>query len=81
MKFFEKADKLLELDALLRAQNTGSAADLAARFGISRAQLYNHLEALRIHGFPIAYNRHKRSYYYTDPDALSVNPVVVFYKK
>lgn len=81
MKFFEKAEKLLELDRLLRAEQTGNLDELANKIGVSRSQMHAYLDNLKDRGFPIEYSRERQSYYYSDPTALTVFPLVVFHKK
>ena len=80
MKFFEKAEKLNYLDKLLREEQTGNLDQLARTMGISRSQMHNYIDNLKLHGFPIEYDRDRQTYYYSDPDLLTVQPLVVFHK-
>ena len=79
MKFIEKAEKLLVLDELLRKKNTGSAEELGEKMGVSRTQMLKHIQTLRKYGLPIAYDYHLQSYYYTCPECIVINPLIVLH--
>ncbi|MEN9445436.1 MAG: hypothetical protein RIS47_2327 [Bacteroidota bacterium] len=81
MKFFEKARRLIELDRYLREESTGSLGVLGEKLGISRAQMFIHLNALKEFGFPIVWNSQKQSYIYSDPDLVEVRFPVIFKHK
>lgn len=50
----------------IKSEYTGPPFDLAKSLGISKSLLFQCMEDMRIMGFPIAYCRKKRSYYYSD---------------
>lgn len=78
MKFFEKANRLVLLDQLLRDEKTGSLTDLGDKLGISRSQMHNHLKSLREFGFPIVWSSDKNSYIYSHPEIIEVQFPVKF---
>ena len=80
MKFFEKAEKLNQLDKLLRYEQTGNLDQLARRMNVSRSQMHNYIDSLKDQGFPIEYDRIRQTFYYTDPERLTVQPLVIFHK-
>ena len=78
MDFFTKAERLYLLDKLVRKEKTGNIAELALKLGLSRAQMSHYIQVLRKKGFPIAFSPQRKTYFYTTPDVLKVNRLVIF---
>lgn len=56
---------LLErMDQLIRTKATGTPCELAKRLNFSERHLYRVIEEMKILGFPIAYSKFRRTYYY-----------------
>jgi hypothetical protein len=54
-------------DDLIKIKSTGTPRQMAQRLGLSERAWYYLLDQLRTdYGFPILYDRFRRSYYYTD---------------
>ena len=57
--------KLIErLDQLIRLKATGTPKDLAKKLNLSRRQVYRIVEEMKNMGFPIAYSRSRKTFYY-----------------
>ena len=54
------------LNHLIRIEGTGDPKTLARRLDISVRAIHNYVACLKQMGAPIAYNRHKQTYYYTE---------------
>lgn len=65
MKLVEQIERLKYIHELIEKQQTGTSAEFAKKLHVSRRQLYNILEDLKIMGAPIAYDSLQRSYIYT----------------
>lgn len=52
------------LDRLISMKATGSPCELARRLNFSERHLYRVIEEMKILGFPIAYSKSRRTYYY-----------------
>jgi predicted DNA-binding transcriptional regulator YafY len=65
MKLVEQIERLKRIHKLIDEQQTGVPAEFANKLHISRRQLYNILEDLKIMEAPIEYNPLQRSYIYT----------------
>ncbi|MEL7222190.1 MAG: winged helix-turn-helix domain-containing protein [Bacteroidota bacterium] len=66
MKFSDTLYLLLRLHALIQRKGTGTPKALARRLNISRSALFRYLEMLESFDAPIAYCRHRQSYYYEE---------------
>lgn len=60
-KFLERYKRI---DYLIRAKATGTPAQLADKLDISESMVYEYLDVLRGQGAPIAYDKHRHTYYY-----------------
>ena len=60
-------DRLERLDHLIRIKATGSPQVLARKLYVSVRTVFGYIEILRSLGAPIDYNKHKETYYYTEP--------------
>ena len=53
------------LNYLIRIEGTGDPKSLARRLDVSVRAIYKYVSCLKEMGAPIAYNRHRQTYYYT----------------
>ncbi len=61
--------RIEQLDQLIRLKSTGTPKQLAKKLGISESAWFKLREELITEfGFPIAYSRRAKTYYYKDPD-------------
>ena len=67
MKLQQTLERYRIIDRLIKRENTGTPLEFAGKLGISKSQLYNCLDELRIHGADISYNKTKGSYVYLHP--------------
>ncbi len=72
MKSIKQLERLRKIHKLIQAGNTGTPTELADRLNICVSQLYNFIEGLKISGFPIAYSRKTKTYYYEEDCKLNV---------
>lgn len=70
--FIETFELLKRADNLIRLKATGNPASFAEKMSISERSLYLLLQHLKEIGAPIAYNRARKSYYYTQPVMLKL---------
>jgi predicted DNA-binding transcriptional regulator YafY len=63
---------LQRLDYFIRTRSTGSPSQLADRLEICERDVFRLLNDLRDQGFPIAYSREDKTYYYTEIVQLKV---------
>lgn len=64
---------LKSLDFYIRRKATGDANIFAKRIGTSKRSLLRHLKDLKEFGFPIKYDKKRRSYIYTEEGNLTKN--------
>jgi predicted DNA-binding transcriptional regulator YafY len=57
-------ERMQYIDQLIRLKSTGCPEDFAEKLGVSRRQLFNIIEELKILGAPIYYNKEYKSYCY-----------------
>lgn len=62
--FYKYLDRLQYMDQLIRQQRTGNATEFGRKLGLSRRQVYNLLEELRLLGIELEYNRSLKSFIY-----------------
>lgn len=67
MKLQKTLERYKKIDKLIKRENTGTPQEFAGKLGISKSQLYNCLDELRIRGAEIIYNKAKGSYVYQYP--------------
>lgn len=65
MKLRKQIERLKLVHKLIEAENTGSASDFANILGISRRQLYNIIEELKLMNAPIEYDLKRKTFLYT----------------
>ena len=65
MRFNEHFDALDRLDGLIRRKQTGTPAQLAAKFGVSVGTIKNMIKEMKDRDCPIRYSRGEKTYYYT----------------
>jgi hypothetical protein len=59
-------DRLEYLDHLICTKATGSPSMLAKKLRISLRTVFGYIDILKSLGAPIAYNKHKETYYYAE---------------
>jgi len=72
MNFIKHIERIQLINKLIKEEKTGSPEELSARLGISRRQLYNHIETLKDLGLEVAYSRKGNSFYYVENKHLEV---------
>jgi len=78
MKFIKTIERLQKLERLIQTKKTGAPSMLAERLKISRRQLFNILEDLKLMGAPIKYNKVIKSYYYEEEFGLDIQFKIQF---
>lgn len=66
MQWLESIKRMQNLHELIKKESTGTPCELAYHFCLSRRQLYNIIEDLKIMGADIKYNRDRSTFYYTN---------------
>lgn len=64
MNTLNQIRRILDLHELIKKEITGGSTDLSAKLHISRRQIQNYLDELRILGASISYDRMRCTYYY-----------------
>ncbi|MBD8489892.1 HTH domain-containing protein [Echinicola sp. CAU 1574] len=72
MNFIKHIERIQLINKLVKEGKTGSPEDLSNRLGISRRQLYNHLESLKDMGLEVAFSRKINSFYYVEDKHLEM---------
>ncbi len=72
----ENVDSLLDfvsrIDDMIYRKATGTPAELAEKLGVSERSLYRFIRKMKCLNLPIAYDKHKRTYYYTQAGRLQI---------
>jgi predicted DNA-binding transcriptional regulator YafY len=76
MQIFDDLFYFQRIDHLIRTRATGSPDDLARRIGLSRRHLLRLISALREQGFPIAFDKCRNTYYYTESVKIRFEVIV-----
>ncbi|MBX2929126.1 MAG: hypothetical protein KF852_14915 [Saprospiraceae bacterium] len=76
MQIFNDLFYFERIDALIRRGATGTPEALALRIGLSRRHLLRLIGALREQGFPIAFDKCRSTYYYTEPVKIRFEVIV-----
>ncbi len=77
LQTFPQTLALIErIDSLIKKRATGSPEQMARLLGVSRSTWFNYLTVLKedLH-FPIEYDRHTRTYYYSKTGAFRIGYV------
>jgi len=72
MSFIDRLDLLTHMDLLIRRKATGTPQAFAQRLGMSRAQLYRHLDELNLMGASVAYCHLRQTFYHQRPGKLII---------
>lgn len=64
-------NRIEHIDHLIRIKGTGTPKQLAKRIHISERLLHSYISFMRKNDAPIAYNRSRCSYYYTEEVILN----------
>lgn len=59
-------DRLEYLNDMIRRRSTGSPAQLARKFNVSKRTIYEYIDILKSLGAEIDYCRHSETYYYKE---------------
>lgn len=73
MKTIKNLHRLHRLHKLIEDETTGTPKELARRLRISERLVYMMLDQLKDYNAPVAYNRSRKTYYYTEFFDLDVN--------
>lgn len=74
MNFIKQIERLQLLNKLIIQESTGTPDELSARLGVSKRQLYNLMESLKVLGVEIEYSKQYKTYYYQgDASRLDVS--------
>ena len=73
MKTIRSLERLQQLHKLIECETTGSPKELARTMEISERLVYHIIDQLKDYEAPIAYDRSRKTYYYTDDFDLDVN--------
>ncbi|MDO5665838.1 MAG: hypothetical protein Q4G63_11365 [Bacteroidia bacterium] len=73
MTLFQQIDRINYIDSLIRAKRTGSPDVFSRKLRLSKRQLFNILEELRIEGLDIQYCRYRETYYYRGNKVLHIS--------
>ena len=71
--YTEFIQRLLRIDLLIRAQNTGTANELAIKLGLSERSIYGYLNLMKHLHAPIKFSHLKRTYYYDKQGELVIS--------
>lgn len=66
-------ERMKYIHRLIKNGCTGNPQEFASRLNISRRQLYNELDLLKIQGAPLKYSRKRNSFYYENIFELEIN--------
>lgn len=66
-------ERMKYIHCLIKNECTGNPKEFASKLNISRRQLYNELELLKIQGAPLRYSRKNESFYYENYFELEIN--------
>ncbi len=64
MKVFEQINRLKQIHKMIKGEVTGSPDIFASCLSISKRQLYNILDEIRLMGAPVEYDKLRCTYYY-----------------
>jgi biotin operon repressor len=63
-------ERLKYIDSLIRKKGTGNPDSFAKKLRLSKAATYKTLKEMKEIGFPIAYSKKEKRYYYTEPGKM-----------
>ena len=73
MKTIKNLHRLHRLHKLIEDETTGTPKELARRLHISERLVYLMIDQLKDYNAPVAYDRSRKTYYYTEYFDLDVN--------
>jgi hypothetical protein len=71
-QWYKYTERLRYADRLIRMEGTGNPKEFADKLHISESHLYVLLEEMKLMGLPVAYNKTKSTYVYTQPVQLHI---------
>ena len=72
MILFQQIDRMKYIHQLIQKKQTGSPERFATKLGLSKRQLFNILEELRIMGLDIQYSRGTETYFYANNKYMEI---------
>jgi len=69
-------EKMLRLHELICRKRTGTPEQLARKLDCCKRSALYKLEQLKEHGFPIAWDTYRQTYYYTVPVSVNISIVL-----
>lgn len=73
MKIHDQQDHINRLHDLVKRRATGSLNTLAEKFGVGRSTMSRYIDEFKqTYDPPLAYDRGKQTYYYTQPFELKI---------
>lgn len=73
MKSIRNLERLQQLHDWIEKEQTGTSLELAQKMNISQRLVYILMEELKDYQATIGYDRHRKTYYYTDDFQLTFN--------
>jgi len=73
MKLFEQIDRLNFIHKLIEEERTGTPDHFAKRLNVSKRQLFNIIDELKLLGAPICYDTEIKSYRYEKEYFLNID--------
>jgi predicted DNA-binding transcriptional regulator YafY len=64
MKVFEQINRMKRIHKMIESESTGSPEFFASVLSISKRQLFNIIEEMKLMGAPIRYDKLRNTYYY-----------------
>jgi predicted DNA-binding transcriptional regulator YafY len=74
MKPLERITRLIEIHLLIKQKRTGTPAEIAKKFHVSRSQFYNIIDELKDYGAVIKYSRKHHTFYYENDFEITTTP-------
>ncbi len=81
MKIFEIVERFDLIYKLIKEERTGTASEFAKKLNISRSQLFNYLDHIKLYGLEVHYDSFKNSYVKTNDIEIEIRqPIKVLSK-
>ena len=77
MLLLKQSEQLCFLDELIRKESTGSAIALAKRLNLSKSSVKLLISNLRDLGVIIEWDETRKTYYYSSPESIKIQPPIV----
>lgn len=73
MTLFQQIDRMKYIHRLISKERTGDPEHFAGKLTLSKRQLFNILEEMRILGLDIRYSKTRETYYYNGDNYLDIS--------